>query len=147
MADVHMAALEAFRFDWVMVGMGLIGGIIPEALGCQVAYPEDVFPIIEKTVVKSMADIDLVANANIHTQRMEHFLRGISLLHRELKGEVPIACEYISPFTIATRLIGANEIMECFYDAPELIHELQNVLVLLDIEVGKLLIEPGGTGL
>jgi hypothetical protein len=33
MADAHLAALEAFRFDWVMVGMGLIGGNIPEDLG------------------------------------------------------------------------------------------------------------------
>ena len=30
MADAHLAALDAFRFDWLMVGMGLIGGIIPE---------------------------------------------------------------------------------------------------------------------
>jgi uroporphyrinogen-III decarboxylase len=46
MADAHLAALEAFRFDWVMVGMGRIGGIIPEALGCKVSYPEDVFAVI-----------------------------------------------------------------------------------------------------
>ncbi len=143
MADAHLAALETFRFDWVMVGMGLIGGIIPEALGCQVAYPEDVFPIIEKTAVKSVADIDLVAKANIHTRRMEQFLKGISLLQQELKGQVPIACEYISPFTIATRLRGTNEIMEDLYDLPELIHELQNVLVPLDIEIGRLLMEAG----
>jgi uroporphyrinogen-III decarboxylase len=55
MADAHLAALEEFKFDWVMVGMGLIGGIIPEALGCEVSFPDDVFPIIEKTSVKSMA--------------------------------------------------------------------------------------------
>jgi uroporphyrinogen decarboxylase len=143
MADAHLAALEAFKFDWVMVGMGLIGGIIPEALGCKVSYSEDVFPVIEKTAVKSMADIDLVANANMHTERMERFLKGVTLLHHELKEQIPIACEYISPFTIATRLRGTNEIMEDLYDFPELIHELQKVLVPLDIEVGRLLIEAG----
>ena len=29
MADAHLAALDEFKFDWIMVGMGLIGGIIP----------------------------------------------------------------------------------------------------------------------
>jgi uroporphyrinogen-III decarboxylase len=48
MADAHLAALDAFEFDWVMVGMGLIGGIIPESMGCEISYPEDVFPIIKK---------------------------------------------------------------------------------------------------
>ncbi len=143
MVDAHLAALEEFRFDWIMVGMGLIGGIIPEALGCQVAYPEDAFPIIKKTVVKSMADIDPVSKAGSHTKKMERFLEGVSLLHHELKGQVPIACEYISPFTIATRLRGTNEIMEDIYDHPGLVHELQKALVPFDIEVGRLLIEAG----
>ncbi len=143
MAETHLAALEAFHFDWVMVGMSLIGGIIPEALGCRVAYPDNAFPIIEEIPVKSMSDIDSVAGANIQTRSMEQFLKGISLMHEALKGQVPIACEYISPFTIATRLRGTNEIMEDVYDFPDLITELQNVLVPLDIEVGRLLIEAG----
>ena len=143
MAHAHMAALEAFKFDWVMVGMGLIGGIIPEALGCEVSYPEDVFPIIEKTSVKSMADIDSLAKSNVHTWKMEDFLNGIAILKQELKGEVPIACEYISPFTIATRLRGTTAIMEDFYDDPALLRSLQGVLVPLDIEIGRALIDAG----
>ena len=51
MLEAHMKSLEEFKFDWVMLGMGYIGGIIPEAFGCDVSWPEDVFPIIEKTSV------------------------------------------------------------------------------------------------
>ncbi len=142
-ADAHLAAIHEFKFDWVMVGMGLIGGIIPEALDCKVSYPEDVFPVIEETTVKSMEDVDRIARANVHTSRMEQFLKGISILKNELKGEVPIACEYISPFTIATRLRGTNEIMADMYDNPELVRYLQDVLVPLDIEIGRILIEAG----
>lgn len=143
MRAAHMAGLEAFEFDWIMVGMGLIGGIIPEALGCQVAFPEDVFPIIEKTVIKSMADVEAVATAEVHTERMDLFLEGVALLKKELKGQVPIACEYISPFTIATRLRGTNEIMMDMYASPELVHATQAALVLQDIEIGRLLIDAG----
>ncbi|MEN8246349.1 MAG: uroporphyrinogen decarboxylase family protein [Thermodesulfobacteriota bacterium] len=143
MADCHMQATEAFQFDWVMVGMGLIGGIIPEAMGCTVSWPEDVFPIIEETTVFSNEDVDRVAQSNVHTERMEQFLKGISYLKNRLKGEVPIACEYISPFTIATRLRGTNEIMSDMYGNPDLIKSLQEILVPLDIEIGRLLIEAG----
>jgi len=143
MADCHIKAVETFRFDWVMVGMGLIGGIIPEAMGCTVSWPEDVFPIIEKTTVFSLADVARVAKSDIHTERMERFLKGISILKGRLNGEIPIACEYISPFTIATRLRGTNEIMADMYDNPELVRDLQDVLVPLNIEIGRALIEAG----
>jgi MtaA/CmuA family methyltransferase len=143
MADAHLAALDAFKFDWVMVGMGLIGGIIPEALGCRVKYPEDAFPVIEQTIVKSLTDVDKVARAKVHTHRMERFLKGISILKQNLNQEVPIACEYISPFTIATRLRGTNEIMADLYELPDLVRALQDAMVPLDIEVGRALIEAG----
>ena len=143
MANAHLAALDEFKFDWVMVGMGLIGGIIPEAMGCGVSYPEDAFPIIEQTSVKSIADVDTIAKTRVHTHRMERFLSGISLLKQQLNGEVPIACEYISPFTIATRLRGTNEIMGDLYESPELVRTLQEVLVPLDIEIGRALVGAG----
>ncbi len=143
MADAHLTALDAFKFDWVMVGMGLIGGIIPEALDCMVSYPEDVFPVIEQTTIRSMEDVDRIAKANLYTNRMERFLKGVAILKNELKGEVPIACEYISPFTIATRLRGTNEIMEDMYENPELVHALQEAIVPLDIAIGEALIDAG----
>jgi len=143
MADAHLAALDEFKFDWIMVGMGLIGGIIPEALGSPVSYPETVFPIIEHPVIKSSADITAIAGATIHTGRMERFLKGVSLLKEKLKGKVPIACEYISPFTIAARLRGTNELMVDLYQSPQLVRDLQEVLVPLDIEIGRALIEAG----
>jgi uroporphyrinogen decarboxylase len=143
MADAHLAAMDEFKFDWIMVGMGLIGGIIPEALGAPVSYPEAVFPIIEHPVIESAADIKAIAGAAVHTGRMERFLKGVCLLKEKLKGEVPIACEYISPFTIAARLRGTNEIMVDLYQSPQLVRDLQEVLVPLDIEVGRALIEAG----
>jgi uroporphyrinogen decarboxylase len=143
MADAHLAAIDEFKFDWAMVGMGLIGGIIPEALGCEVSYPEDVFPIIDKTSVNSIADVDAIAKSDVHTEKMEDFLKGIAILKQKLSDEVPIACEYISPFTIATRLRGTTAIMEDFYDDPELLRSLQEALVPMDIEIGRALIEAG----
>ena len=143
MAAAHLTAIEVFQFDWVMVGMGLIGGIIPESLGCQVAYPQNAFPVIEKTSVFSLADVAKIGSANVHTDKFEQFLKGIARLQQELQGEVPIACEYISPFTIATRLRGPNEILLDLYQQPSLVHELQAALVPLDIEIGRALIEAG----
>jgi uroporphyrinogen-III decarboxylase len=69
MADAHLTALDEFKFDWVMVGMGLIGGIIPEALNCKVSYPENVFPVIEQTTIRSMEDIDHIAEVDVYTNQ------------------------------------------------------------------------------
>jgi len=143
MVDAHLAALENYRFDWVMVGMGLIGGIVPEILGCQVTYPENEFPKIEQTAIQSANDIDRIDKIPINSQKLDLFLEGIRMLKIELAGDVPIACEYISPFTIATRMRGTNEIMSDFYQEPTLIHALQDVLVSIDITLGALLIEAG----
>jgi uroporphyrinogen decarboxylase len=90
-----------------------------------------------------MADVERIAKNNMFTKRMDSFLEGIVLLKKELKDEVPIACEYISPFTIATRLRGTNEIMMDMYDDPELVHALQEAIVPLDIALGKALIDAG----
>jgi uroporphyrinogen decarboxylase len=143
MLKAHMKSLEEFKFDWVMLGMGLIGGIIPEALDCEVSYPVDAFPIIKKTSVFSLEDVPRIAGKNIFTKQMESFLEGVRLLKQEFGDEVPIACEYISPFTIATRLRGTNEIMMDMYENPELVHALQEAIVPLDIDLGKALIDAG----
>ena len=84
-----------------------------------------------------------MAKKDMFTKRMDSFLDGVRLLKKELKGEVPIACEYISPFTIATRLRGTNEIMMDMYENPELVHSLQEAIVPLDIAMGKALIDAG----
>lgn len=143
MVETHLQAIDTFQFDWVMVGMGFIGGIIPEALGCDVTYPENEFPKIERTAIHSIEDIEGIAGRQVQSKKMAQFLAGISKLKERLAGDVPIACEYISPFTIATRLRGTNEIMADFYQEPMLIQKLQEVLIPIDIAMGEALVEAG----
>jgi len=143
MARTHLVALERYEFDWVIVGMGLIGGIIPEALGCKVNYPEDVFPIIEDQSIRDISDIKKINRYNLFTPRMEEFLKGITLLKEQLKNDIPIACEYISPFSLASRIRGVSQLMDDMYSEPDLIHAIQEALVPVDIEIGKALIKAG----
>jgi len=143
MVETHLQAIDTFQFDWVMVGMGFIGGIIPEVLGCDVTYPENEFPRIEQTAIHAIDDIEGIAGRQVQSKKMDQFLAGISKLKERLTGDVPIACEYISPFTIATRLRGTNEIMADFYQEPLLIQKLQEVLVPIDIAMGEALVEAG----
>jgi len=143
MARTHLLALERYKFDWIVVGMGLIGGIMPEALGCKVTYPADVFPIIEGTSIQDISDVKRISEYNLLTPRMEGFLRGINLLKEQLENDVPIACEYISPFSLAARIRGVSQLMDDMYSNPDLVHAIQEALVPVDIEVGKALIEAG----
>lgn len=143
MAEAHTQAVEKYQLDWIMVGMGLIGGIIPEALGCQVIYPEDVLPIIKKTSIKSVEEVEKLASFSIHTERLEHFLKGVSLLKDHFKQDVPLAVELISPFSIATRLRGTTEIMLDIVEDPEMVKGMQEELINVDIDLGKMFLEAG----
>ena len=143
MAEAHSQAVEKYQLDWIIVGMGLIGGIIPEALGCQVSYPEDVLPIIKKKSINSSNDVEKLSSFSIHTERLEHFLKGVSLLKDNFKQDVPIAVEFVSPFSIATRLRGTTEIMSDMLDDPEMVKRMQEELVAVDVELGKLFLEAG----
>ena len=143
MVDTHLKAIDHFQFDWAILGMNLIGGIIPAALGCEVSYPEDSLPQINSTPIKSTNDIEKVARASLFTADMDTFLKGYSTLADHLKGRTPMAVEFISPFTIATRLRGTNEIMSDMYQQPELVSDLQEVLVEKEISLGKALLEAG----
>jgi uroporphyrinogen decarboxylase len=143
MVDVHLKALDHFQFDWAILGMNLIGGIIPEALGCEVVYPEDSLPQITVTSIKSAADVDKVARADLFTAHMDEFLKGYAELAKRLDGLKPMAVEFISPFSIATRLRGTNEIMADMYQQPELVADLQEALVEKDVTLGKAFIEAG----
>lgn len=80
MAKTHLVALEKYKYDWIMVGMGLIGGIILETLGCKVDYTEDTFPIIREGLIRKYLDfIDKLISCNLYTAKMEEFLKGISI--------------------------------------------------------------------
>jgi uroporphyrinogen decarboxylase len=65
------------------------------------------------------------------------------MLAERLKGQLPLAVEFVSPFTIATRLRGTNEIMSDMYLQPELVKGLQDVLVPKDIALGRSVVEAG----
>jgi len=143
MVAVHLKALEHFQFDWAILGMNLIGGIIPAALGCDVSYPEDALPRINRTAVRTLADVEKVKRADLFTADMEEFLKGISMLAERLKGHVPLAVEFISPFSIAVRLRGTNEIMSDLYLQPELVESLQDALVPMDIALGRVMLAAG----
>ena len=127
MLKAHMKSLEEFKFDWVMLGMGYIGGIIPEAFDCKVSFPEDVFPIIEKTSVFSMKDVEKIAKKDMFTKRMHSFLEGVRLLKKELKDDVPIACEYISPFTIAMGTSSFNSFLSSLTPSRKLFIRFVNI--------------------
>jgi len=143
MAKTHLVALEKYKYDWIVVGMALTGGIIPEALGCKVDYPEDAFPIIRERPIKKISDIDKISSCNFYTAKMEEFLKGVSILKAKLRDKVPIACGYTSPFIIYSRIRGVTELMEDIYMNPDLVHELQKALVPVDIEIGRALINAG----
>jgi uroporphyrinogen decarboxylase len=143
MAEVQSAAYRTFRYDWISIGMGL-AGIQPEALGCKVFYPEDSFPVIQEFSVKDPNDVNKIKVPNPEKDGLlPQYLGGISALKRNVGDEVPICLEFFSPFAIACRFRGVNQILQDIYDNPALVRTLMEISLDTQMQMGKAAIKAG----
>lgn len=143
MAEVQSQAYQRFQYDWISIGMGL-AGIQPEALGCKVLYPEDSFPVIKELSVKNPEDVDKIKVPDPNKDGLlPQYIKGISLLKKKLGDEVPICLEFFSPFAIACRFRGVNQILQDIYDNPQLVHKLMEISLETQLRMGRAALKAG----
>jgi uroporphyrinogen decarboxylase len=143
MAEIQTLGYRTFKYDWISIGMGL-AGIQPEALGCKVLYPEDSFPVIKEFSVKHPGDADRIRVPDPDKDGLlPQYVKGISLLKRNLGDEVPICLEFFSPFAIACRFRGVNQILQDIYDNPQLVHKLMEISLETQLKMGRAALSAG----
>jgi len=143
MAQVQTDAYRRFKYDWISIGMGL-AGIQPEALGCKVFYPEDSFPVIKEFSAKDSRDVDKIKAPDPYQDGLlPQYIKGISLLRKNLGEEVPICLEFFSPFAIACRFRGVNQILQDLYDSPSLVHKLMEISLETQLKMGRAALKAG----
>ena len=143
MAEVQSQAYQRFQYDWISIGMGL-AGIQPEALGCKVLYPEDSFPVIKELSVKNPEDVNKIKAPDPNKDGLlPQYIKGISLLKKKLGDEVPICLEFFSPFAIACRFRGVNQILQDIYDNPQLVHKLMEISLETQLRMGRAALKAG----
>jgi len=136
LAHGQYAAYRKFGYDWISIGLGL-AAIAPEALGAKVSYPGDNFPGIEKPSVIEVGDADKILPPDPEKDgRFPQYFKGISKLSGMLDEEAPICMACFSPFAIACRIRGVNQILLDVYEHPELVHKLMDICAETQLRVG-----------
>ena len=107
-------------------------GMIPSMFGAKQVIVEHNQPFIEGRVMESLENdlAKLPKRINPDTDGWGPILRKtVETFLDAADGEIPVCvCDHQSPYGIATKLIGNENLMMAMYDTPELVHDLMDIV-------------------
>lgn len=123
MAEAEIAAFRMFRHDSVGVGPSLHG--ITEAMGTELAFPEDGFATVSNPVLKDYKDLDRLSPVNPYKDgRLPLYLKALKLIDEQIGDQVGVGSSVGGPFTIAAGLRGTENFLRDLRNHPEMAHRL-----------------------
>lgn len=124
MAEAEIFVYENFGCDRAWVGPNTRG--LTEALGGRFLYPENGTPYLEKAMLKSYEQLDLMEPVDARRdQGIQRFLQAAEILSdRGLTELVPTEMSIGGPFTIASNLRGPELLLRDCRKSPDQVHRL-----------------------
>ena len=128
--EVTLQPLDRYPLDAAILFSDIL--TIPDAMGLGLNLVESVGPRFERTV-RSQADLDAL-NRPDPEDDLDYVMAAVRLIKRELDGRVPLIGFSGSPWTLATYMVeggGSKQyehIKTMLYNAPDMLHELLNIL-------------------
>ncbi|SRR6266568_1070298 len=121
--EAQVAARKVFEIQGLISAPGLTG--MAEAIGCDVVYPENSAPYIEKHVVREFSDLErLEVPDPTRSGRLHIVLEAAEKLQAVLGDELPLSIGFTGPFTVAAQARGTEQFMRDLYRNPEFAHRL-----------------------
>jgi len=110
--------VDRFHPDGIFIMMDL--SVEAGAIGIQVRYPTDAPPSVESHPVRSAADLDQFRVLDpLQDARVQSFIAAMARVSENLS---PLKGGYVcGPFTLASLMMGANEMALATVDDPELV--------------------------
>jgi uroporphyrinogen decarboxylase len=143
MGRAHVAAYRRYGQDLITIFADT--GIVAEAMGTKLYYPEDDVPRVEKPFVAECADLDRLARIDVRKAgRLPVYLRAIRHCVDEVGDEVFVSCCYSSPFTTAAGLRGTAQLARDLYRNPQLAKALLDLSADVACEFAEAVVEAGG---
>lgn len=127
MVKSEIVAFNRFGQDGISMGANSYG--IAEAMGANVCYPKDNLPFITAPAITDYRMLDDMGPVNPEKDgRIPLYLEACSILEREAKGIVGIGSSIGGPFTIASYLRGAVNLLKDTHRCPENVHKLMRIV-------------------
>lgn len=111
-----------------------------EALGCELKWSNkiDATPMISKSPYQSPNEVTL-SNTFLNTKRIPVVIRAVEILKEDIGDTLPIVAGLTGPFTLASHLCGAENLLQWIILDPVKVHGFMKVATKVGIIFGKAL--------
>ena len=142
MAKAELFALNHYGYDGVFPFMDL--SVEAEAMGCEIYEQEGEIPTVTNSIVKESEDIEKLEVPDPQRDgRLPVFLKAVEEMSGKVGGDVAV-CAYITgPFTLASHLMGTEQVYKNCIRSLEVLDELLEVATSVSIRYGKDLADVG----
>lgn len=143
-ADAQIAAYRRFGYDVIRVFTDLY--TLAEAMGATVHYPEDETAYLEAPAIASAEEIGRLAPVDPRRDgNLPHHLEAMQRVVAAVGTEVAVTGAVTCPFTTASFLIGAENLVRLTIRNPEAVHRLCEVALESAIRYSEAIIDAGCT--
>jgi len=115
-----------------------------EAIGCELVYNRDSYPVVKKPIVQTPEDIEKL---NIpepgRTKRMKTVIKATEILRDAVKDTCMVASCVMGPLSIAGQLMGIDNLLYQIVDCPELVERVLDFTEEVSRVYGKALLRAG----
>jgi len=142
MAECHIRAYRRYGHDLITIFSDT--AITAEAMGSELHYPEDDVPRLERPAVTDAADLSRLVRATPADGRLPVYLEAIRTAASAVGDEVPVACCFMAPFSVAAMLRGVDMLARDLYRNKPLAHHLLSLSLEVCKDFADAIIDAGG---
>ncbi|HEX9062752.1 MAG TPA: uroporphyrinogen decarboxylase family protein [Clostridia bacterium] len=143
LARAHIEAYKLFKYDIIRIFTDLFTQA--EAMGARVFCPLDETAYLESPAIEDVSKVDSIMPADPYKSKiLKSQLEAIKIVVDEVGKEVSVTGAITCPFTNASFLIGAENIVRLTLRNPELVHKLCSASLETNINYANAIIDAGG---
>lgn len=143
-AQAQVAAYKLFQYDIIRVFTDLYTQA--EAMGAKVFYPIDDTAYLEQPALTKLADIEKLVPADPYRDgNLPHHLEAMQRVMEAVGTEVTVTGAVTGPFTNASFLVGAEQLVRLMLRQPEIVHRLCEISLETSMRYTKAIIDAGCT--
>ncbi|WP_207708760.1 uroporphyrinogen decarboxylase family protein [Heliobacterium mobile] len=144
LAHAHIEAYRLFQYDIIRIFTDLYTQA--EAMGATVHYPEDETAYLEKPALASHGELDQLQPADPYRDgNLPHHLEAMKIAVDKVGKEVTVTGALTCPFTNASFLVGAEQLVRLMLRNPEAVHRLCEISLETNLRYAKAIIDAGCT--
>ncbi len=142
MASALLAGFE--RFGWDGLNPGCDVAVEAEAVGSELAFPEQAPPHVTRPALENLTYAPLLRRPNpLRQGRMPVVIRATGLCVKEAGNDIFIGPFTMGPFNCASQIRGVNNLLMDVIERPKFVEELLDFSVDVVLDYGKALIDVG----